>query len=201
MGSLVTSLAQPTRRARVLLVLGIGIAGLLATAAACGGLGQQQSPDQRVQVLLTTGLTAQLQGQTPVATSSYHQVLTLDPKNKFAYYNLGLIDQLSGNNDSAEKNYRQAIATDPNFSRALFNLAILRTSADPAEAESLYRRAIAADPNMAGAHLNLGFLLISTGRQAAGQAELNKAVAIDSSLASRAKASAAPSPSPAASKP
>jgi tetratricopeptide (TPR) repeat protein len=121
----------------------------------------------------------------------------MDPRNKFAYYNLGLIDQQAGNNVAAEKEYRQALSLDANFDRAMFNLAILRTPADPNEAATLYRKVIAIDPNWAGAHLNLGFVLISTGQSAEGRSELDRAVAIDPTLAPRVKvAPSAPAPSP-----
>lgn len=179
---------QLARRSLLLLILA-------AAVAACGSSGQP-SASERAQGLLTAGLTAQLQGRTAEAVDDYNRVLALDPKNKFAYYNLGLIDQQMGRLDMAEKNYRTVLGIDPNFDRALFNLAILRTNSDPAEAEALYRRVIAIAPNSAAAHLNLGFLLISTGRQADGRAELQKAVALDPTLASRI-----PAPSPAPKKP
>jgi Tfp pilus assembly protein PilF len=91
----------------------------------------------------------------------------------------------AGRNGEAEAEYRAAIRTDPNFASALFNLAILRTEADPDEAEELYRSVLTLQPDNASAHLNLGFLLIEHGEEGDGQAELDEAVQLDPSLASR----------------
>jgi tetratricopeptide (TPR) repeat protein len=56
---------------------------------------------------------------------------------------------------------------------------------DDQGAIGFYQRAIAVDDTLASAHLNLGFELQKVGQAAQGQAELNKAVALDPSLKAR----------------
>jgi Flp pilus assembly protein TadD len=68
----------------------------------------------------------------------------------------------------------------------MFNLAILLTGTGQTdEALDLYRAVTALQPDNAAAHLNLGFLLLDTGERKEGKAELDQAVALDPTLASR----------------
>lgn len=174
--------------------VGVAILVLVVGVAACGS--SPPSEAKQASDALTAGLQAQTQGKNQEAIGDYNKVLAHDPKNKYAYYNLGLIDQLAGRNDSAEKNYRNALQIDPEFVSPLFNLAIIRTTPSPAEAEALYRHVIAIQPNNAAAHLNLGFVLRTEGHKPEGDAELREAISIDPALASRAP-DLAPKPAPA----
>jgi tetratricopeptide (TPR) repeat protein len=91
---------------------------------------------------VTKGLQAQAAGRLDEAAADYRQALALDPRNKFAFFDLGVIDHTQGRPDAAENNYRLALAIDPNFWNALFNLAILRTAAGSNdEATALYHSA------------------------------------------------------------
>lgn len=165
--------------------LAVGSSLLLLITACGGSAAAQQSDAQKAGVLLQAGLAAHQAGRTAEAATDYKKVLTYDPKNQWAHYNLGLIEQMNGQTAAAETDYRAALAADPSFVGALYNLAILRTGVAPQEAVDLYRRAIAVTPNMAIAHLNLGFLLQNLGEPAAGKAELDKAVALDPTLKKR----------------
>lgn len=163
------------------LLLAIVMVG--ATASCSGG---DAAEDQRAPLALTAALEAHQEGRLDEAVELYEEVLTLEPRNKFAWYNLGLIDQTRGENDRAEERYREAIATDPDFVAALFNLAVLRTAAgDDDEAIALYRQITEIQPGYAPAHLNLGFALIAVGQDSEGRAELETATELDPSLSSR----------------
>ncbi len=117
---------------------------------------------------------------------SFNDVLEKEPRNKYAFYNLGLIAQVSGDKPVAETNYRQAVSIDPKFTSALYNLAIVRKAVgDTTSAITFYRQAIAADPNNPAPHFNLGILLRATGDKALGDAEIAKAVELNPALASR----------------
>lgn len=156
---------------------------LLLVTAACGG--RPATEAQRANDLVNAGLRAQTAGRMTEAADDYHKALALDPRNTFAYYDLGVIDQAAGRNASAELEYRTTLQFDPNFVNALYNLAVLRTQVAPTEAVDLYRQAIAAMPKYAAAHLNLGFLLISMGQKAEGKAELDRAVELYPAFVSR----------------
>jgi len=163
-------------RAGAVVVVALGVLG------ACG---DNKSAEERVAERLDEALAAHAEGRIDEAVEGYEEILEDDPDNQFAHYNLGLIHQQAGRNAEAEDEYRAAIRTDPNFSSALFNLAILRTESDPGEAEELYRSVLTLQPDNASAHLNLGFLLIEQGDDEEGQQELEEAVELDPSLASR----------------
>src|SRR5882762_3727816 len=106
------------------------------------------------------GLQAHTAGKLDEATTAYFETLAKDPKNKFAFYNLGVIAQGQGRAAAAESYYRLALEQDPKMTSALFNLAILRGIAGAnQESADLYRRVIAVEPNNAAAHFNLGLVL------------------------------------------
>lgn len=157
----------------------------MALVAALAGCGNGSSPEERAAERLDEALTAHAEGRIDEAVEGYENVLEDDPGNQYAHYNLGLVHQQAGRSAEAENEYRAAIRTDPNFASALFNLAILRTESDPDEAEELYRTVLTVQPENASAHLNLGFLLIEQGEDDEGQQELDEAVELDPSLASR----------------
>ena len=157
---------------------------LLGSVASCSG--EEPAEQERASLALTAALQAHQEGRLDEAIELYEEVLTLEPRNKVAWYNLGLSDQTQGANPEAERRYREAISADPDFVAALFNLAVLRTAAgDEDEAIELYRRIIQIQPGYAPAHLNLGFALIGIGDAREGKTELQRATDLDPSLASR----------------
>jgi tetratricopeptide (TPR) repeat protein len=155
------------------------VVAIVLAASALGACSKDKSDARKANDSLTHGLEAQSAGKTGDAVKAYRETLVLDPRNKYAAYNLGLISQLAGKAAEAERHYRLTLSIDPDFVPALFNLAILRTEADPKEAEELYRRAIEVAPDDPGPHLNLGYLLNAQGRTAEGQAELDTATKLD----------------------
>src|ERR1700731_4259261 len=129
-GRLARSLAFP------LLIL-----GLLVTAA-CGVAAQAaKSPAQQANDLVNAGVKAQAAGLATQAADNYHKALSLDPRNKFAYFDLGVIDQTAGRNATAELEYRTAIQYDPNFGGALPTGANQK-----AQAKAELDRAVPLDP-------------------------------------------------------
>jgi tetratricopeptide (TPR) repeat protein len=156
---------------------------LLLLICACS---KGTTDSDQASLALAAGLKAHAAGRLDEAAADYRKVLVYDPRNKFAYYNLGVIEQTQGDGVSAESDYRIALTIDPNFVPALFNLAILRTSSGgDREAIDLYRQVIQIDEGYAAAHLNLGFLLLDNGQERQGIAELAIAVGLDPTLADR----------------
>jgi tetratricopeptide (TPR) repeat protein len=160
----------------------IGSAALLA---ACGNTPASSTVDDA----LSKALQAHTAGKLDEAATAYFETLAKDPKNKFAFYNLGVIAQGQNRPAAAESYYRLALEQDARMGSALFNLAILRANAAAnQEAADLYRRVIAIDPNYAAAHFNLGLVLRLLGQNAEAEQELAKAQQLDAKLV-------APSPS------
>lgn len=158
-----------------------------AVLVSCGSPGS--SGTGTAEDALSRGLQAHTAGKFDEATTAYFEVLAKDPKNKFAFYNLGVIAQGQNRAAAAESYYRLTIEQDARMGSALFNLAILRGQAGAnQEAAELYRRVIAIDPNYAAAHFNLGLVLRLLGQNAEAEQELATAQRLDAKLV-------APSPS------
>jgi tetratricopeptide (TPR) repeat protein len=161
------------------------LVGSAALLAACGNTPATGSVDDA----LSKALQAHTAGKLDEATVAYFETLAKDPKNKFAFYNLGVIAQGQNRAAAAESYYRLAIDQDARMGSALFNLAILRALAGAnQEAADLYRRVIAIDPNYAAAHFNLGLVLRLLGQNSEAEQALAKAQQLDAKLV-------APSPS------
>jgi tetratricopeptide (TPR) repeat protein len=189
------TLLGPIRR--VLFVCGLAFA---LTASACGS--PAKSDSEVAADALNRGLQAHAAGKLDEAIVAYFETLAKDPKNKFAFYNLGVIAQGQNRAAAAESYYRLALEQDPNMTTALFNLAILRGNIGAnQEAVDLYRRLIAIEPSNAPAHFNLGLVLRLMGQTAEAQLELTKAQQLDPKLVAPTPSAsparqASPSPSP-----
>jgi tetratricopeptide (TPR) repeat protein len=150
------------------------------------GRGEPEPPISEASAELARGLELHQAGQIPEAQRSYQRVLELEPRNKFAFFNLGVIEQFAGRPQSAESYYRLAIAVDPIFTSALFNLAIIRNQAGAkTEAIELYQRVVLVDQNNAAAHFNLGLVLWETQGQEAAEPSIRRALEIEPTLAVR----------------
>jgi len=134
---------------------------------------------------IARGLDAQSKGKLTDAERNYRIAVHLDPRNKFAQYDLGVVEQAEGNTPAARSDYLRALDVDPNFVPALYNLAILLTRSQPLDAMTIYRRLLRIEPNNARAHANLGAVLLSLGKKAEGNKELDTAIALDPSIAGR----------------
>ena len=180
----------------ILLVKPDRVVAVLALSLLIGGCHGGTSDQQAADAALQRGLRAQTSGDTQAAVGDYLDVLSVEPRNKYALYNLGLIAQRKGDAASAETYYRQSIDVDPDYEPALFNLAIVRgTVGATQDAADLYRRVIQVNPKNAKAHFNLGVLLANAGDQRGGAREVAKAIALDPSL-SKSLPGATSSPSP-----
>src|SRR5262249_10716304 len=183
---------QRWRGIRILGVLSI-VALLAVLAAVVAGYthkGHSVKADaKKASAALAAGLQAQTQGQLDVAAARYREVLKYDSKNKYAIYDLALIDASQQNFGLAEDKYRQVLAIDGAYEPALFNLAIMEKAKGHEDAAiALYERATAAAPKDPAATMTLGILLRSTGKVAAGDAEVKEAIRLNRKLVDPAAA-------------
>lgn len=168
---------------------------LALTLAGCGG-GSKSESDLSSDAL-NRGLKAHNAGNFDEATQAYFEALSHNPKNQFAYFNLGQIAQTQKKPQIAEGYYRAALDIDAKFGPALFNLAIIRNDAGAkTEAIDLYRRDIQADPNNGAAYFNLGLILRDTGSGAEANQMFQRAQQLDARLVPPASPSRTPAPSP-----
>ena len=157
--------------------------------AACGGPSSAGGGNETAADALNRGLAAHAAGKLDDAVAAYFTTLSKDPKNQYAYYNLGEIAQRQNRLVTADGFYRLALDLDPKMESALFNLAIVRTNLGiTGDAVSLYKQVIAVNANNAAAHFNLGLLYRQLGQTAEAQTEFAAAQKLDAKLV-------APSPS------
>jgi tetratricopeptide (TPR) repeat protein len=177
------------------LLRGLLLATLALSLASCGG--SSKSETDLSADALNRGLKADNAGNFDEAIQAYFEALSHDPKNKFAFYNLGHIAQTQKKPAVAEGYYRSALDIDARFGAALFNLAIIRNDFGfKQEAIDLYRRDIQADPNNAAAYFNLGILLRDTGNTAEANQMFVKAQQLDSKFVPPPSPARTASPSP-----
>jgi tetratricopeptide (TPR) repeat protein len=156
------------------------LALVLTLTAACGAGGTPADPAGDA---LARGIAAHNANKIDEATKDYFEVLSIDPKNKFAFYNLGQIARVQNRLAIAEGYYRLALEVDPIYGPALFGLGVVRQAFNSIqEAIDLYRKDVSIEPNNAAAHYNLGILLRVQGTTADGDAEIAKAIQLDPKL-------------------
>jgi tetratricopeptide (TPR) repeat protein len=172
---------RPGRSLRVAVVLPV----ILAFAAACGGGGSNAptKPADPAADALARGIAAQNANKLDEAAKDYFEVLSVDPKNKFAFYNLGQIAKNQNRLQIAEGYYRSALEIDPNYGPALFGVGYVRQQFNAIqEAIDFYTKDVAIEPTNAAAHYNLGILLRIQGKTAQGDAEIARAIQLDPKL-------------------
>lgn len=172
---------------------------LAATLAGCGLAGVGSSGKSEADLAadaFSRGLKAQNAGKLDEATQAYFEALSHDPKNKFAFFNLGIVAQSQKKPPQiAEGYYRSALEIDPKFASALFNLAIIRTEAgDKAGAIELYRRDLQVNANDGAVYFNLALLLRDTGQTAEANQMFQRAQQLDPKLVPPASPSPTPTP-------
>jgi hypothetical protein len=81
------------------------------------------APNIRTFNFIEAGLAAQAKGESVAASEDYAMVLSLDPSNKFARFDLGILEQDAGHTDAALSLYAGALRADPNFTPARLRMA------------------------------------------------------------------------------
>lgn len=144
---------------------------------------------QRASALQKSGDLATAERDLTQAEHDYLNILKKDPTNKFAYYDLGVIYATANQSSAASLSYEKALLVDPNYQPALYNLAYLESQTDPTTAIALYEKLQKLNPqNPAAVAFNLGLVMRSLGRVSQGNEELNYAIKLDPTLASRVPA-------------
>ncbi|MFI7504437.1 tetratricopeptide repeat protein [Streptomyces sp. NPDC049687] len=146
------------------------------------------NPTSQAAALVQVGLLLQGSHDSEGAVRTYQQVLRLDPRNKFAWYNLGVIAHEGGRTAEARTAYEKSLKIDPTFVSALFNEAILLKPSDPDRAMGLLERVVGIEPQAASAHLHLGEIWARKNRGREAAEEFRLAMTADPSLRSEVPA-------------
>lgn len=142
---------------------------------------------------LDRAIQAHNEGRLDDAIRGYFQVLSVDHRNKHAYYNLAQIHRSRNELGVAEGYYRQALEVDPDFAAAQFGLGFTRLAVGAwQEAFAANEHVIRLDPTNAAAHFNLAQALRRLGREAEAQQSFARATQLDRQLLPPASPSGTP---------
>jgi len=141
-----------------------------------------QSDVTRVAALLQVGIQRANQKDWTGATTTFQDVLAINPGNVYALYNLGVIDQTKGDSAAAIGFYKQALRESKKYTPAMYNMAILLEKPDPQQALSLYQQIVAINPQASTAYLRMAFVQVQLGEISAARVSYAKAIAIEPSL-------------------
>ncbi|MGL5819152.1 MAG: tetratricopeptide repeat protein [Phycicoccus sp.] len=196
-----TPRAAVLRTAAATLAVGLVIAALSACTSDDEPSGSTSASASRsadpagtqVATLLQDGIEFAQNNQLDQASTTFTNVLTLDPDNKFALYNLGLLAQTRKDTRGALTFYDRALAADPGYQPALYNKAIVLEATDIDQSIALYERITAADAKASTAWFRLSVSYAAQGDEAKAKEARDKALALDPGLAS-APTTTAPAP-------
>jgi tetratricopeptide (TPR) repeat protein len=136
----------------------------------------------QVNSLLQTGLTQADKKNWPAATTTFRKVLTINPTNIYANYDMGWIAQSRGNSNEAISYYKKCLAANAAYTPAMYNEAILLESSLPQQAIATYQKIVRLDPKASSAYLRMALVEAEQGNMTAAKADDAKAVSIDPAL-------------------
>jgi protein O-GlcNAc transferase len=171
--------ARPRRLRRIIAGVAVATAGA-AILAACGSTPESMSAGQA----LAAGIAAQRAGNFGTATADYAMVLSSEPKNAYALYDLGDAEQFQHQDAAAATHYQQALVVQPKMENALYNLAILEATSEPGRSRVLLLEVIGLSPRDADARFHLGSVLLALGLKKAADAQFKLATTLEPSLKS-----------------
>jgi tetratricopeptide (TPR) repeat protein len=134
------------------------------------------------EALLSLAIVQTHAGQLQDAEVTLTSALESFPYNYYMHYHLGkILVQLQENNptdpglsEKAKHAFEQAIRCNPSYADSYYQLAKLDMRESPKLAEQNLLRCLHLDPNHAPAEYTLARLYLSTGRQTAGQALVDR---------------------------
>ena len=136
----------------------------------------------RVAAQLQVGIQRANQKDWAGATTTFQDVLAINPGNVYALYNLGVVDQTQGDSAAAIGFYDKALAVSKTYTPAMYNKAILLEKPDPQRALGLYQQIVSINPQASTAYLRMAFVQAELGDSSAAQVSYAKAIAINPSL-------------------
>lgn len=176
----------------------VAIVGVGLACAACGGGGSASGKSSTSTTTATSATVLHLfdvgladssnTAKAQTALRDFNAILAISSNKNddlLAEYDIGVVQQRLGKTSAAFSAYKDALAINPDYRSALYNVAVLETTPSPTTAAAYYKRLLKVDPHDANVDFNYGLLLDSMGQKTAGNAEIQAALKIDPSLASR----------------
>jgi tetratricopeptide (TPR) repeat protein len=154
-----------------------------SSTAGKGGAASTTSASQ-ITSLLKTGITQAGDKDWSAAEATFRNILTMQPGNVYANYNLGVIYQTIGNTNEAIAYYNEALAANATYTPAMYNEAILLESTQPLQAIAVYEKIVGLNPKAATAYLRMALLQAAQGDTSAADANYAKAIKLEPSLKS-----------------
>ena len=136
----------------------------------------------QVAALLEVGVQRTSRKDWQGASTTFQDVLAINPNNVYALYDLGVIEQANANPAGAIGFYNRALAVSKEYTPAMYNKAILLESSNPQQAIALYQEIVGINPRASTAYLRMAFVQAEQGNLAEARAADAKAVAIDPTL-------------------
>jgi len=161
----------------------LALAGDLDGAYAAITAGAAAFP-QNVDLALLASQIAILRSDEAGARQWLQQAVALDPENPETLRVRAVVESdYDWNSHGAVRTLEQAVEIAPGYSDLWNHLGLARSDdGDPVGAEQAYRRAIALDPEDPVPHANYAILLLDNSRVEAGDAEADRALALDPSF-------------------
>ena len=136
-----------------------------------------------VNTLLKQGIAQADADQLSQATTTFEDILAVNPTNKYALYNLGVIEQERHDLSGAVSRYDQALSADDTYTPAMYNKALILETSDPNESLALYRRILELNPRASTTYLRMAIVYARHGKLSQAKQAHVKAIALDPSLA------------------
>ena len=134
----------------------------------------------QVELAFQHGNALTMLGQLNLAINAYSDVIKLDPRYTFAYYNRGVVYSNKGELDLAIRDYNKAIKLKPNHTKAYNNRGVAfynKSHVDIAIRD--YNTAIKLNPNYVYAYINRGNAYHKIGELNCAIKDYNKAIQLD----------------------
>lgn len=184
---------SPLGSTPVLVAVGVVVLALIVGAFLLGrssdttdtaqGSPPESSQSQPAGDPLSQAIALHNAGRLDEALVIYQDLLSAEPGNQYAAYNIGLINQTRGDNEAALEFYDRALAADPTLSVAVYNRALaLRDVGRIDESLAAFESLLAEDGDNVGVLYNYGNLLISQGEVERGVELVNRAIELNPSL-------------------
>jgi len=145
---------------------------------------EQKKNGDDTQELLLAGMQFQFNHQYEEAISCFEKLTKKDPRNSFAYFEIGMCNSILERNQEAIEALQESIRIDQNYAPAHRQLGIIYVRLQRfKEAIESYKTSLRIDPDNADAHCNLGLAYASSGRHEEAIAAYKNSIRIDPDVA------------------